>query len=83
MGMYGVLYLFASILSLSIPFVYFCVPETKGRSLEDLENEYEACNYKKLRTTEVTQEQDDDEEEDEDGQFEDIDIDNMEKELLA
>jgi hypothetical protein len=28
---------FASFITLSIPFVYFCVPETKGLSLEEIE----------------------------------------------
>lgn len=33
----GVYFLFAACLTLSIPFVWFCLPETKGRWLEDME----------------------------------------------
>jgi hypothetical protein len=34
---YGTYFVFASFITLSIPFVYFCVPETKGLSLEEIE----------------------------------------------
>ena len=34
---FGTYFVFASFLSISIPFVYFLVPETKGLSLEDMD----------------------------------------------
>jgi sugar porter (SP) family MFS transporter len=34
---YGTYFVFATCLTLSIPFVYFCVPETKGLSLEEID----------------------------------------------
>jgi hypothetical protein len=34
---YGTYLLFAACLTLAIPFVYFLVPETKGRSLENVD----------------------------------------------
>jgi uncharacterized metal-binding protein YceD (DUF177 family) len=34
---YGTYFVFASFITLSIPFVYFCLPETKGLSLEEIE----------------------------------------------
>jgi hypothetical protein len=34
---FGTYFVFASMLTLSIPFVYFFVPETKGLSLEDMD----------------------------------------------
>jgi sugar porter (SP) family MFS transporter len=34
---YGTYFVFAACLTLSIPFVYFCVPETKGLSLEEID----------------------------------------------
>ena len=37
MDRYGTYFVFASFITLSIPFVYFCVPETKGLSLEEIE----------------------------------------------
>jgi hypothetical protein len=33
----GTYFLFAACLTVSVPFVWFCVPETKGRSLEDMD----------------------------------------------
>ena len=33
---YGTYFVFASFITLSIPFVYFCLPETKGLSLEEI-----------------------------------------------
>lgn len=35
---YGTYFVFASCITLSIPFVYFCIPETKGLSLEQIES---------------------------------------------
>lgn len=34
---YGIYFFFASLAVLSIPFVYFCIPETKGIALEDMD----------------------------------------------
>lgn len=34
---YGTYFVFASCITLSIPFVYFCLPETKGLSLEEID----------------------------------------------
>lgn len=34
---YGTYFFFASCITLSIPFVYFCLPETKGLSLEEID----------------------------------------------
>ncbi|KAM9887576.1 hypothetical protein OXX79_013531, partial [Metschnikowia pulcherrima] len=34
---YGIYFFFASLAVLSIPFVFFCVPETKGIALEDMD----------------------------------------------
>jgi hypothetical protein len=34
---FGTYFVFAAMLTLSIPFVYFFVPETKGLSLEDMD----------------------------------------------
>lgn len=34
---YGTYFVFASFTTLSIPFVYFCLPETKGLSLEEID----------------------------------------------
>lgn len=34
---FGTYFVFAAMLSISIPFVYFFVPETKGLSLEDMD----------------------------------------------
>lgn len=33
----GAYFLFAACLTLSVPFVWFCLPETKGRKLEDMD----------------------------------------------
>lgn len=33
---YGTYFVFASCITLSVPFVYFCLPETKGLSLEEI-----------------------------------------------
>lgn len=35
---YGIYFFFASLAVLSIPFVYFCIPETKGIALEDMDS---------------------------------------------
>jgi MFS family permease len=34
---YGTYFVFASFLTLAIPFVYFCLPETRGLALEDMD----------------------------------------------
>lgn len=34
---YGTYFIFATCITLSIPFVYFCLPETKGLSLEEVD----------------------------------------------
>lgn len=34
---YGIYFFFASLAVLSVPFVYFCIPETKGIALEDMD----------------------------------------------
>lgn len=34
---YGTYFVFASCITLSIPFVYFCLPETKGLTLEEID----------------------------------------------
>lgn len=34
---YGIYFFFASLAALSVPFVFFCVPETKGIALEDMD----------------------------------------------
>lgn len=34
---YGIYYFFASLAVLSVPFVFFCIPETKGIALEDMD----------------------------------------------
>lgn len=35
--LYGIYFFFASLAVLSVPFVYFCIPETKGIALEDMD----------------------------------------------
>ena len=37
MNSYGTYFVFGSCITLSIPFVYFCLPETKGLSLEQID----------------------------------------------
>lgn len=39
-GGYGTYFVFASCITLSIPFVYFFVPETKGLSLEEIDEAF-------------------------------------------
>ncbi|ODV80578.1 quinate permease [Suhomyces tanzawaensis NRRL Y-17324] len=39
---YGIYYFFATLAILSIPFVFFCVPETKGIALEDMDKLFDA-----------------------------------------
>lgn len=41
---YGIYFFFASLSILSIPFVYFCVPETKGVALEDMDKLFDRAN---------------------------------------
>jgi hypothetical protein len=35
---YGIFFVFASCTTLSIAFVYLCLPETKGRNIEDMDD---------------------------------------------
>jgi len=40
LGAHGVFWLFAAILVVSVVFVFFLVPETRGKTLEDIERLY-------------------------------------------
>lgn len=41
---YGIYFFFASLAVISVPFVYFCIPETKGIALEDMDKLFDRKN---------------------------------------
>lgn len=43
---YGIYFFFASLAVLSVPFVYFCIPETKGIALEDMDKLFDLPAWK-------------------------------------
>ncbi|KAL5116110.1 hypothetical protein ACEQ8H_006006 [Pleosporales sp. CAS-2024a] len=53
---YGTYFVFATALTLSIPFVYLFVPETKGRSLEEIELLFRGAGPSSFRTPELDEE---------------------------
>jgi hypothetical protein len=53
---YGIYLVFAACLTLAVPFIYFLVPETKGRSLEDIGAVFEKSRTQTMEDRDVEKE---------------------------